>query len=392
MSAIAGVIAEIKNNEMDFIELRHKIHQHPELGFEEHITAGLVAERLRQWGYEVTTGLGGTGVVGRLRRGDSKKTLGIRADMDALPIQETTNLPYASTVPGRMHACGHDGHTTILLAAARYLAQKGRFNGTLNLIFQPAEEGLGGAARMMADGLFQKFPCDMVFGLHNGPSLPVGYFVIQPGPLAASSDTVRITLRGQGAHGGMPHLGRDPVVALGGVIMALQTIISRNVPPNEAAVISIGMVRAGEAANVIPDTAELALTVRTFNPTVQSLIETRLREIVESQARSFGISAEIDWKPISRVLENAKAPATLARKVAESMFGPQAIIPLPPGAMGAEDFSWMLEKVPGCFVVLGNGTSDHCGRTLHNPNYDFNDEAISVGASYWAHLTETYLQ
>lgn len=392
MSSPSGVIAAIRNHEQAFIDLRHRIHRHPELGFEETLTSALVAEKLREWGYDVTTGLGGTGVVGRLRRGDSDKALGIRADMDALPIQEATGLPYASEVAGRMHACGHDGHTAILLAAAHHLAHHVDFDGTLNLIFQPAEEGLGGARRMIEDGLFERFPCDMVFGLHNGPTLPAGCFVIQPGVLAASSDTVHITLRGHGTHGGMPQRGRDPIVAMGAVIVALQSIVSRNVPPNEAAVISIGRVRAGEAANVIPDTAELSLTVRTFNPEMQTLIEERLRELVEGQARSYGVYAEIDWRPISRVLGNAEEPARLARRVAEEMVGPQGIIPLPTGAMGADDFSWMLERVPGCYVVLGNGVDSHGGCMLHNPGYDFNDEILSIGASYWVRLAEAFYQ
>lgn len=392
MSSNQGVIPEIKNNEPAFTALRQDLHRHPELGFEETYTSSLVAQKLSSWGYEVTTGIAGTGVVGQLRRGTSGKTLGIRADMDALPITEASDLPYVSEVPGRMHACGHDGHTTVLLAAAEHLAQHGTFDGTLNVIFQPAEEGLGGAPRMIEEGLFERFPCDMIFGLHNGPTLPAGSFVIQPGVLAASSDTVHITLRGVGSHGGMPHQGRDPVVALGALIVALQSIVSRNVPPSEAAVLTIGRVKAGVAANVIPETAELSLTVRTYNPEVQALIEARLREVVEGQASSHGVTAEIDWRPISRVLSNAKEPAELARRVAEQMVGPKGIIPLPAGAMGADDFSWMLEKVPGCYVVLGNGTEGNNAKMLHNPAYDFNDGIIVTGASYWVRLAEEYLK
>ncbi|WP_430461451.1 M20 aminoacylase family protein [Thalassolituus sp. LLYu03] len=392
MSQIPGVIDSIRQNEAQFIELRRQIHSHPELGFEEHVTSALVEKNLRAWGYEVTTGLGGTGMVAQLRRGDSARSIGIRADMDALPVQEETGLPYASKVAGCMHACGHDGHTAILLAAAHYLAHEGSFNGTVNLIFQPAEEGLGGAARMIADGLFERFPCDMIFGLHNGPTLPVGSFVVQPGVIAASSDTVRITLRGKGTHGGMPHMGNDPIVAMGAIIVALQSIVARNVAPDQPAVISIGKVAAGETANVIPDTAHLALTVRTFNPQVQALIEKRIRELVAGQAASYGVEAEIEWKPISRVLANAREPSALARSVAEAMVGAQAIIPLPAGAMGGDDFSWMLEQVPGCYLVLGNGVESHGGCMLHNPGYDFNDRILALGASFWARLTEEYLQ
>ena len=392
MSSTQGVIAEIQAKEHTFTDLRQTLHRHPELGFEETFTSALVAEKLTEWGYEVTTGIAGTGVVGRLRRGTSDKSLGIRADMDALPITEASGLPYASENVGRMHACGHDGHTTILLAAAEHLAMHGAFDGTLNLIFQPAEEGLGGAPRMISEKLFERFPCDMIFGLHNGPTLPAGSFVIQPGVLAASSDAVHITLRGTGSHGGMPHQGRDPIVAMGAIILALQSIVSRNVPPSEAAVVTIGRVTAGVAANVIPDTAELSLTVRTYNPEVQNLIEARLRDIVEGQANSYGVEAEIDWRPISRVLSNAEAPVQLARRVAEDMVGPKAIIPLPAGAMGADDFSWMLEKVPGCYVVIGNGVEGNNAKMLHNPAYDFNDAIITAGASYWVRLTEEYLK
>ncbi|MBX9349652.1 M20 aminoacylase family protein [Chromobacterium piscinae] len=392
MSNLPGVIPAIKQREEQFIAIRHSIHAHPELGFEEVATSKLVAESLRAWGYEVTAGIGGTGVVGQLRCGAGARRLGIRADMDALPIHEDTGLPYASKLPGKMHACGHDGHTAILLAAARYLADTRQFDGTLNLIFQPAEEGQGGAARMMAEGLFERFPCDAVFALHNGPTLPVGSFIVQPGVLAASADIVTIKLTGKGGHGGMPHTCVDPIVAMASIILSLQTIVSRNLPPDQPAVVSIGSVQAGSASNVIPDCARLELTVRTYNPAIQQQIESRLRELVSLQAQSFGVTAEIEWTPVTRVLVNTPEETRIAREVAEAMVGPQAIVPLPAGAMGGDDFSWMLEKVPGCYVVLGNGVGSKGGCMIHNPGYDFNDEILSLGASYWARLAETYLR
>ncbi|MCD4504056.1 M20 family metallopeptidase [Chromobacterium piscinae] len=392
MSNLPGVIPAIKQREEQFIAVRHSIHAHPELGFEEVATSKLVAESLRAWGYEVTAGIGGTGVVGQLRCGAGARRLGIRADMDALPIHEDTGLPYASKLPGKMHACGHDGHTAILLAAARHLADTREFDGTLNLIFQPAEEGQGGAARMMAEGLFERFPCDAVFALHNGPTLPVGSFIVQPGVLAASADIVSIKLTGKGGHGGMPHTCVDPIVAMASIILSLQTIVSRNLPPDQPAVVSIGSVQAGSASNVIPDCARLELTVRTYNPAIQQQIESRLRELVSLQAQSFGVTAEIEWTPVTRVLVNTPEETCIAREVAEAMVGPQAIVPLPAGAMGGDDFSWMLEKVPGCYVVLGNGVGSKGGCMIHNPGYDFNDEILSLGASYWARLAETYLR
>lgn len=392
MSQPQGIIAAIRDGEPEFIAIRQAIHAHPELGFEEEATSRLVAESLRSWGYSVTAGLGGTGVVGQLQCGRGSRRLGIRADMDALPIHEETGLPYASRLPGKMHACGHDGHTAILLAAARYLAQSRDFDGTLNLIFQPAEEGQGGAARMMAEGLFDRFPCDAVFALHNGPTLPAGSFVVQPGVLAASADSVTITLTGKGGHGGMPHTCVDPVVAMASVILSLQTIVSRNLAPDQPAVVTIGAALAGSACNVIPDSARLELTVRTFSSAVQQQIEQRLRELVTLQAQSFGVTAEIVWQPVTRVLVNSPAETRIAREVAEAMVGPQGIVPLPAGAMGGDDFSWMLEQVPGCYVVLGNGIGSKGGCMIHNPGYDFNDEILSVGASYWARLAEAFLR
>ena len=382
---------EISEQAAEFVELRRRIHAHPELGFEELETSRLVAEKLKSLGYEVTERLGGTGVVGRLKVGDGTRAIGIRADMDALPILEDTGLPYASQLHGKMHACGHDGHTAILLAAAQYFAQTRRFNGTLNLIFQPAEEGLGGAARMMKEGLFEKFPCDAVYALHNAPGVPVGAFIVQSGAMAASADIVTIKLTGKGIHAAMPHLGRDPVVAAASIVTALQTIVARNVAPADAAVVTVGAIQAGTTHNVVPSTATILMTVRTLNATVQQLIEARLREIVEGQASSFGVTAEIDYQPVTRVLMNTEKETALARQAAAAVVGAENIFPLPPGMMGGEDFSWMLEKVPGCYVALGNGHEGHGSCMIHNPGYDFNDQALPIGVSYWATLVEQYL-
>ncbi|MDH6152021.1 M20 aminoacylase family protein [Paraburkholderia tuberum] len=391
LSQTVDIYPEIREHAAEFVELRRRIHSHPEVGFEELETSRLVAQKLQAWGYEVTEGVGGTGLVGRLKVGDGSRKIGIRADMDALPILEDTGLPYASKTHGKMHACGHDGHTAILLAAAHYLARTRRFNGTLNLIFQPAEEGLGGAVRMLEDGLFERFPCDAIFALHNAPGLPVGQFVVQSGAVAASSDTVTIVLTGKGCHGAMPHFGRDPVVAAASIVMALQTIVSRNISTADAAVVTVGAILAGTAHNVVPSTARILVTVRARNKEVQALIESRLREIVEFQARSLGVTAEIDYKPISRVLVNTPQETALAREAAIAVVGAENIFPAPPGRMGGEDFSWMLERVPGCYVALGNGAQGHGSCMLHNPGYDFNDEALPIGASYWARLVEQYL-
>ncbi|OBU85762.1 M20 aminoacylase family protein [Chromobacterium subtsugae] len=392
MSKLPGVIPAIVQHEEQFIAIRRSIHAHPELGFEEEATSKLVAESLKAWGYRVTAGLGGTGVVGQLRCGSGARSLGIRADMDALPIHEETGLPYASKLPGKMHACGHDGHTAMLLAAARHLAESRGFDGTLNLIFQPAEEGQGGAARMMAEGLFERFPCDAVFAMHNGPTLPVGSFIVQPGVLAASADIVSITLTGKGGHGGMPHTCVDPIVAMASIILSLQTIVSRNLAPDQPAVVTVGSAHAGSASNVIPDCAQLELTVRAYSSAIQRQIEGRLRELVTLQAQSYGVEARIEWKPVTRVLVNTPEETRIAREVAEGMVGPQGIVPLPAGAMGGDDFSWMLEKVPGCYVVLGNGVGSKGGCMIHNPGYDFNDDILSLGASYWVKLAEAYLK
>lgn len=391
MSSSPNLDPEVAANAAEFVELRRRIHAHPEIGFEEVETSHLVAKCLRDWGYEVTEGLGKTGVVGQLRVGIGSRRLAIRADMDALPIQEATGLSYASRLPGKMHACGHDGHTAILLAAAHQLAKTRNFNGTLNVIFQPAEEGLGGALSMMNDGLFEKFPCDAAFALHNAPGVPVGQFVVRSGAMAASSDSFTITLTGKGAHGAMPHEGRDPVVAAASLVMALQTIMSRNVSSAKSAVLSVGAIQAGTAHNVIPDSARILVTVRTLDREVQALIEKRLRAIVEAQAAGFEVEATIEHRAVSRVLVNTPDETAFARAVIADLVGEDNILSPAPSASGSEDFAWMLERVPGCYVALGNGTGSRGGCMVHNPGFDFNDESIPVGASYWVRLAERFL-
>ncbi len=383
-------LREMQEHGDEFIAIRHRIHQHPELAFEEFRTSDLVAERLQAWGYRVERGLGGTGVVAQLQRGRGGKRLGLRADMDALPIAEATGLPYASQRAGVMHACGHDGHTAILLAAAQRLAQAGEFSGTLNLIFQPAEEGGGGALRMMEDGLFEKYPCDAVFAMHNGPGTPQGRLVFRDGPMMASSDYVTITLHGVGGHGAEPHRAADPIVAAASIVMALQTIVSRNASPMEMAIVTVGALHSGQANNVIPQTAVLEVSVRALTREMRELIERRLKALVAAQAESFGVRAEIDYRRGYSVLVNTPAETAFAREVAIELLGAEQVDPHGPALSASEDFSFMLEKVPGCYLIIGNGDGEG-GCAVHNPGYDFNDRNIAVGAAYWVHLAERFL-
>jgi len=375
----------------EFIQLRRDIHQHPELAFEEHRTSNLVAAKLESWGYAVHRGLGGTGVVGTLKRGTSTRTLGLRADMDALPIQEATGAAWASVKPGLMHACGHDGHTAMLLAAAKTLSQDVAFDGTLNLIFQPAEEGGGGAVRMMADGLFEQHPCDAVFAMHNMPGTPVGHFVFRDGAAMASSDYVTIRVHGTGGHGAMPHRAADPLVAAASIVMALQTVVSRNVDPLHTAVVTVGAMHAGQANNVIPALATLELSVRSLDPEVRRLLERRIKALVAAQAESFGVTAEVDWRPGYCVLVNAVDETNFARQVALDLVGPERVTLHGPAVTGSEDFAFMLEKIPGSYLLIGNGDGDSAGACMvHNPGYDFNDDNIATGASYWVALVQKF--
>ena len=375
----------------EFISLRRDIHQHPELAFEEHRTANLVAEKLKSWGYEVHEGIGGTGVVGVLKNGDGDMSIGLRADMDALPIHEQTGVEWSSCNHGVMHACGHDGHTAMLLAAAKELATKKEFSGTINLIFQPAEEGGGGALRMMADGLFERFPCDSIFATHNMPGYPVGHFIFRDGPAMSSSDYATIEIKGVGGHGGMPHQASDPIVAASSIVMALQTIVSRNVDPQKSAVITVGAFNAGHANNVIPGSAKLELSIRALDPQVRIDLEKRIKDLVKAQAESFGLSADIHWKKGYAVLVNSPAETEFARNVAVDYFGESAVTRQGPALSGSEDFAFMLERIPGSYLFIGNGnTPGTC--MVHNPAYDFNDGNIVVGATFWNELVKQYLK
>ena len=383
---------DIRAHEAEMVEIRHQIHSNPELAYEEHATADLVAERLARWGYEVHRGLGGTGVVGTLRAGTSERHIGLRADMDALPIAESSGKAWASKVFGKMHACGHDGHTAMLLAAARHLAATRRFNGHLHLVFQPAEEGFAGAKKMLDDGFLDLFPCEAMFGMHNMPGKPEGKFAAVPGFAMASSDTAFIKVRGKGGHGAMPQHAVDPVVAASSIVMALQSIVSRNVPPLEMGIVTVGAFHAGEAANVIPDEAELRLTVRAFKPQVRDLLERRITEIAHAQAAVYGAVAEVDYQRRYPCLYNHPEQTEFCKTVLRDWIGADGVLDDLEPVTGSEDFAFFLEKVPGCYVMVGNGGAGEGGCMVHNPGYDFNDRVLSTGATYWVRLAETYLK
>jgi hippurate hydrolase len=385
--AIPAGIAELED---EMIALRHRIHARPELAYEEFATGDLVAERLQAWGYTVHRGLGQTGVVGQLKVGHGARKLGIRADMDALPIHETTGLPYASTVPGKMHACGHDGHTAMLLAAAKHLAEEKCFDGTLNVIFQPAEEGEAGARAMLEDGLFDKFPCDAVFAMHNMPGFPTGKFGFLPGSFMASSDTVIITVTGRGGHGAVPHKAVDPVVICAQIVLALQSIVSRTVAPLDMAIITVGAIHAGEAPNVIPETAEMRLSVRALKPEVRDHLQERITAVACGQAAVFGARAKVDYQRRYPVLVNDAAMTGLARQVALDWVGEDGLIADMQPLTGSEDFAFLLEKCPGSYLIIGNGDGEG-GCMVHNPGYDFNDACLAAGAAYWVKLAQTFL-
>ncbi|MCL6688198.1 M20 family metallopeptidase [Pseudomonas sp. R3.Fl] len=383
----AHILAWLNDSADELKALRQDIHAHPELGFEERRTADLVADLLGQWGYEVHRGVGRTGVVGVLRNGDSPRRLGLRADMDALPIEEATGLPYSSCHHGRMHACGHDGHTTMLLGAARYLAATRNFQGSLTLIFQPAEEGQGGALAMLEDDLLQRFPCDALFGMHNMPGLEAGHLCFRNGPMMASQDLLEVRIEGVGGHGSMPHLSVDPLVAAASVVMALQTVVGRNVDPQQAAVVTVGALQAGEAANVIPQQALLRLSLRALDAKVREQVLERVQAIIHSQAQSYGCTAQVEHRPAYPVLVNTAAETAFAREVGLELVGADEVREAPT-VMGSEDFGWMLQRCPGSYLFIGNGA----GAMVHNPAYDFNDAILVRGAAYWAALAERWLR
>jgi hippurate hydrolase len=379
--------------------IRRDIHAHPELKFTEFRTSELIANQLKAWGIQTHIGLGKTGVVGSIEGNLGKgKSIGLRADIDALPLQEHNAFPHASKHAGKMHACGHDGHTAMLLSAAQFFSSHKDFKGTIHFIFQPAEEGGGGAREMMADGLFTLFPCDAVFGMHNWPDMPEGSFGVIAGPMMASSNEFTITLKGKGGHAALPHNGADPIFAITQLASSLQSIITRNKKPVDTAVLSITQIHAGFATNVIPNDAWLGGTIRTFTTPVLDLLEQRLREIAQGIALTFNCTAEIDFQRNYPPLINHHQETLFAQSVIKQQFGEDQFIDSVEPTMGSEDFAFMLEKVPGCYVFIGNGEGDHriAGHGLgpchlHNPCYDFNDHLLPIGASYWAHLARAYL-
>ena len=384
------VIDRIASNEPELTRWRRDIHAHPELGFEETRTADIVATKLEAFGLEVHRGIGKTGVVGVLRAGSSKRSVGLRADMDALPIIEANTFAHRSTEPGRMHACGHDGPTTMLLGAAQYLAETRAFDGVVNFIFQPAEEGIGGARAMIADGLFEKFPCDNVFGMHNRPGLPLGKFAVRAGPMMAGGAYFDIHVTGRGAHGARPETGVDSVLVASHIAIALQSIVSRNVRPVDAAVLSVTKIHGGDAYNVIPQTAQLSGTVRAFTPEVMKLVEERMQRIVKGTAEAFGATAEVDFRVIFAPTINDTAQADFVASVCAAVVGEENVNRNPNLIVASEDFSFMLEKVPGCYFNIGNGAGEGACE-VHNPSYDFNDGALALGASVFARIVETRL-
>lgn len=384
---------KIKEYESLLCDIRHQIHKNPELGLEEVKTSALVAEKLAEWGYEVHRGIAKTGVIGTLKVGDGKKTLGLRADMDALPIQEASGKPWASKIPNRMHACGHDGHTTILLGAAKYLAETRRFNGTVHLIFQPAEELINGGEIMVKEGLFERFPCDALFGMHNMPGYPVGQFHFRPGPFMASMDQFQIVVHGVGGHGAMPQHTVDPVVVACHITTALQSIVSRNVDPLEAAVITVGSIDAGHTANVIPDSAIMKVSVRALSRETRQLLLKRIPALAKAQAESFGATVEVIHVNGTPVLVNDQAMTDFAYSVAKAQFGEERVVYGSKPLMGSEDFAFMLEANPnGCYLFIGNGDKGEGACMVHNPGYDFNDRCLVPASAFWGALAESYLK
>ena len=391
------IIDSIVTEAAGIAAIRRDLHAHPELCFEEVRTAGVVARQLEAWGIPVHRGLGTTGLVGVVKNGTSSRAVGLRADMDALPMQEFNTFDHASRHKGKMHACGHDGHTAMLLAAAQHFAKHRNFDGTVYLIFQPAEEGGGGAREMIADGLFEKFPMEAVFGMHNWPGHQVGRFAVSPGPVMASSNEFRIIIRGKGSHAALPHDGIDPVPIACEMVLAFQTIISRNKKPIDAGVISVTMVHAGEATNVVPDRCELQGTVRTFTLEVLDLIERRMKQVAEHVCAAHDATCEFEFVRNYPPTVNSVVEAEFARKVMEDIVGADNVLVQEP-TMGAEDFAYMLQAKPGayCFISNGDGSHREMGHgegpcMLHNPSYDFNDDLIPLGATYWVRLAEQWL-
>ena len=382
------LVADIEAMQDELKAWRRDIHAHPELGFEENRTADFVAQKLEEFGVQVHRGVGKTGLVGVLREGNETRSIGLRADMDALPILEQNNFAHCSTHAGTMHACGHDGHTVMLLAAAKYLAASRDFRGQVNFIFQPAEEGLGGALAMIADGLFERFPCDRIYAMHNGPGLPVGKFAAVPGVRTAAGAFFDVDIQGKGGHGAYPHLAIDPIPIAATLISALQTVVSRMISPNDSAVFSITKVHAGDAYNVIPDAARLSGTVRTFSMELMEKIEARVNALASSICEANGASAEVSFRVLFHPVMNEAGATTFAGDVCSGLVGDANVIRSGAPGTGSEDFSFMTEKVPGCYVIIGNGETSS---SLHNPNYDFNDDALVYGGSFFARVVQQEL-
>ena len=377
--------------------IRRDIHAHPELCFQEERTADVIAKALTEWGIPIHRGLGKTGVIGIVKNGSSSRAVGLRADIDALPMTEHNTFAHASRHPGKMHACGHDGHTAMLLAAAKHLSQHRHFDGTVYLVFQPAEEGGGGAREMIQDGIFDKFPMEAIFGAHNWPGMPVGTIGVNPGAMLASSNEFRIVITGKGSHAALPHLGIDPVPVACQMVMAFQTIITRNRKPIDPGVISVTMIHAGEATNVVPDACEIQGTVRTFSIETLDLIEQRMRQVAEHTCAAFGASCDFSFSRNYPPTVNHAAETAFVKRVLSEVVGEASVVPFEP-TMGAEDFSFFLQAKPGCYFTFGNGDGSHregghglgpC--MLHNPSYDFNDELIPLGATAWVRLAEAWL-
>lgn len=390
------ILDAIKVYEDELIAIRRDFHAHPEIGFEEHRTANRVAELLRSWGIEAHEGVGRTGVVGTLKgRRPGQRAVALRADMDALYIDERSDLPYRSTVPGKMHACGHDGHTTMLLGAARYLAENRDFGGTVHFFFQPAEEGLGGAQAMIEDGLFERFPVDAVYGMHNKPGWPVGEFGLRPGPMFAASDTWTVTFKGSGGHGGSgAHKSTDPTLPLGHFILAVQAIIGRDIPAVEPAVLSIGHISAGAfgAPSIIPAEVLVRGTARSYSASIRDILERRLREVTESIADVYGCCGYLQYKRGSAPLINTPEQTEIATSAATDLVGQEHVDTGVPRKTAGEDFGAMLERKPGAYILIGNGVEpDGSFRDVHTPIYDFNDEILCLGAAYWAGLVNREL-
>jgi len=389
------LIDSITQMRQELQRIRRDIHAHPELCYEEDRTAELVANRLQEWGIPVIRGLGKTGVVGVLRHGDSTRAIGLRADMDALPLQELNTFAHASVHPGKMHACGHDGHVAMLLGAAHYLSRQRDFDGTVYFIFQPAEEGGGGAARMMADGLFEQCPMDAVYGMHNWPGLAVGRFGVTAGPMMASSNEFELTISAKGAHAAQPHMGIDPVMVAVQIAQGWQTIVSRNCNPLDAAVLSVTQIHAGSASNIIPDQATLAGTVRTFDSAVLDMVQQRMHDLAQHTAAAFGATIAFEFQRNYPPLINHPQETDTVVQVMRDLVGADQVDAKVEPSMGSEDFAFMLQQKPGCYVFIGNGEGDHRSAghglgpcNLHNPSYDFNDDLLPLGATYWVRLAQ----